>query len=82
MSMDYIRRTCGVLAKRGGRVRFSGNIGRTPLEGRIVGSAGGYLKVLFDGEIQRRLLHPTWEVEYLNLPDLTVTGSHLKKPAK
>jgi hypothetical protein len=64
MSMDHIRRTYGVPAKRGGRVRFSGNIGREPLVGTIIGSTGAWLCVRFDGEVHRRVLHPTWEIEY------------------
>lgn len=63
--MDYIRRTFGVPAKRGGRIRFSGNIGPEPLTGTIVGSQNGRLRVRFDGEYRTRLLHPTWEIIYL-----------------
>lgn len=69
MSMDYIRRSYGVPAKRGARVSFSGNIGRTPLIGTIIGSSGARLLVLFDGEANRRVLHPTWELEYLKTPN-------------
>lgn len=70
MSMDQIRRTYNVPAKRGGRIRFSGNIGRKPLVGTILGSDGVRLRVLFDGESIRRILHPTWEVEYLKTPNV------------
>ena len=70
MSMNQIRRTYNVPAKRGGRVLFSGNIGRKPLVGTILGSDGVRLRVPFDGESIRRVLHPTWEVEYLKTPNV------------
>lgn len=57
MSLEYIRKTYGVPAKRGGRIRYDGKIG-------VIASApGAYLRVSFGGKI--RTLHPTWCVEYL-----------------
>ena len=64
MSMEYIRKSYHVPAKRGMRVVFAGNIGPTPLHGTIIGSRNALLCVLVDGEIHRRLLHPTWELTY------------------
>lgn len=68
MSMEWIRRTYNVPAKRGGRIKFTGNIGREPLIGTISGSRNGYLRVTFDDEARTRTLHPTWEVEYFPCP--------------
>lgn len=57
--MGYIRETYKVPAKRGMRVRFNG------LNGRIVGSRGGYLRVRLDGSKRPLICHPTWEMVYL-----------------
>lgn len=65
MSLEYIRKTYGVSAKRKGEVRYSGEL--VPKLGTIVGSNGQYLRVRFVGEKHTRLLHPTWKVEYLTL---------------
>lgn len=62
MSMDYIRRTYKVPAKRGARVRV--NWGH-PAEGVITGAAGARLRIRLDGEKRSRTAHPTWCVEYL-----------------
>lgn len=69
MSMAYIRSYYRVPAKRGGRVRLGIGFG-----GRYAGRIGviasapdQYLRVrLDDGE--RLILHPTWEVDYLEAP--------------
>ena len=58
MSMDYIRKTYNVPAKRGGRIRFQGRAGV------IVGARDARLRARFDG-IGTVALHPTWEIEYL-----------------
>lgn len=63
MSMDYVRKTYGVPAKRGGRIRFTGDC--EPIEGTIL-SATHRLRVRFDGSKARVWLHPTWCVEYLD----------------
>jgi hypothetical protein len=64
MSMEYIRRTYNVPAKRGVRIRFRGT-----QEGVIVSSRNAYLLVRFKDEQGKPMplqnLHPTWEVEYL-----------------
>ena len=58
MSMEYIRKTYNVPAKRGGRIRFQGR------DGIIVGTRDARLRAHFDG-IGTVALHPTWEIEYL-----------------
>lgn len=66
MSMSYIRKHYGVPAKRGMRVRYTGDIGPAHV-GTIVGSRGAYLRVCFPtfmcGGVYS--FHPTWELEYL-----------------
>ena len=62
--LAYIRRTYGVPAKMGCRVRFTGSV--KPREGRITGAAFGRIRVRFDDIPWTSLsLHPTWEVTYL-----------------
>jgi hypothetical protein len=57
MSMEWVRSTYGVPAKRGGHILFDGEPG-------VIMSASHLLHVrMIDGE--RVLLHPTWRVEYL-----------------
>jgi hypothetical protein len=69
MSIQYIRDTYGVPAKRGGRIRFTGNDGSEypgeGIEGVIVGTRNARLRVRFDGSKRIESLHPTWMVEYL-----------------
>ena len=67
MSMDYIRRTYGVQAKRGARVEFSGRHDG-PVRGTIVAAKHGHLVVRFDGKSYTSRLHPTWLVRYLESP--------------
>jgi hypothetical protein len=62
VSMSYIRRTYGVPAKRGGRVRYTG--GGKPELGTIR-SAGAHLNVQPDGVQAVRPCHPRWKLEYL-----------------
>lgn len=64
MSMDYIRKTYGVPAKRGGTVRYTPPL-HDPRKGTIVGSRDAYLRVRLDGEKRTVFLHPTWCVEYV-----------------
>ena len=71
MSMDYIRRTYSVPARRGARIAYTGS----PLLGRalgtIVGSRGGYLRVKMDDGHPKSLItmHPTSCVEYIEPPN-------------
>lgn len=57
--MDYIRRTYGVPAKRGGRVEYAGKLGT------IKSASGAYLMILLDGEKIVKPYHPTYKLKYL-----------------
>ena len=65
MSMEYIRKTYGVPAKRGGEITFKKCQHVSPVRGCIVGSRGQYLRVRLAGHLQIVSLHPTWMIEYL-----------------
>lgn len=70
MTMDYIRRTYGVPAQRGGRVRYTDSKRRTH-EGTIISARNGRLRIRMDrGEYwtdAKRVaeFHPKWCLEYL-----------------
>ena len=68
MSMEYIRRTYGVPAKRGCRVIYTDAIG-IEWHGVITAARSGRLLVRLDDNLPssraRAKLHPTWQVEYL-----------------
>ncbi len=64
MSMDYIRKTYDVPAKRGMRVCADGD------NGVITGSSGTYLLIRLDGEKTSNRYHPTWFMQYLEAPDV------------
>lgn len=59
MSLEYIRETYGVPAKRGVIVIADG------VYGAITGSRMAYLKIRFNGEKKSRIYHPTWKIQYL-----------------
>lgn len=63
MTMEYIRKTYHVPAKRGGRVRYTG--GPTPIDGTITSASGPYIRVRLDDRKMTVRLHPTWEVQYI-----------------
>lgn len=63
MSMDYIRRTYGVPARRGDRIIYGGIT--APIAGTITMADGAYLRVRFDGWKKSVRLHPTWRITYL-----------------
>lgn len=63
MSMDYIKDTYRVPAKRGGRVEYTYGGSRF---GTITGADGARLRIRLDGEIASRVFHPTWELKYLD----------------
>lgn len=73
MSMDYIRHSYGVPAKRGGRVTWWATLGAQAV-GTIVGTRGHYLRVRFDGEKRARTLHPTWRIGYHETPNHPISG--------
>ena len=58
-AMEYIRKTYGVPAKRGGRVELRG------VSATIKSAQGGRLRILKDGEKHIVIVHPTWEIKYL-----------------
>ena len=59
MSFKYIKQQYQVPAKRGGRIKFKGQLGT------IIGSWMQYLKIRLDGKKRSGIYHPTWEIEYL-----------------
>lgn len=63
MSLPYIRDTYRVPARRGARIRYTGE--PKPHEGVIVGAQDAWIRVRFDGAKHIDSLHPTWEVAYL-----------------
>ena len=67
MSMDYIRRTYGVPARRGGRVQYTG--AKKSVQGTIVSARGHYLRVRWDESGQVQSMHPTWMLVYLETPN-------------
>jgi hypothetical protein len=76
MSMDYIRRTYRVPAKRGGRVEYNGE-GHSE-HGTITGADGHYLRVRLDGFRHAANFHPTWRMRYL---DSNVQSTHAGEKA-
>ncbi len=69
MSLKYISEFYGVPAKKGGRIIYTGR--GAPLEGKIRGSRNASLRVEFDNDPTNiRLLHPTWNVEYLESEEI------------
>lgn len=63
MSMEWIRKTYGVPAKRGGRVKYTGS--KVAEYGTIKSATGGRLNIQLDGWKFAVPFHPTWELEYL-----------------
>lgn len=62
-NMEYIRKTYGVPAKRGARVKYTG--GKEPCFGSVTSSDGCYLRIKMDDEKHTGLYHPTWKIEYI-----------------
>jgi hypothetical protein len=72
-ALAYIRRTYGVPARIGVRVRYTGDPSVRPMDGTIAGAKGQYLLVDMDpywpvegASPTLFILHPTWDVEYLD----------------
>ncbi|MFD4457675.1 hypothetical protein [Nocardia sp. NPDC058480] len=63
MSMKYVRDYYAVPAKRGGRVRYTGD--KEPQLGTITSARQGGLLIRLDGDKRSLPFHPTWELEYL-----------------
>lgn len=65
MSLDYIRKTYGVPAKRGGRVEYTDPAGRKVL-GTITSARDARLNIRMDGCTHAGgPFHPTWNLRYL-----------------
>ena len=67
MSMEYIRKTYGVPAKRGGIIKYTGSKNEVVLM-EIIGTKGHYLRCKMCKGVNsglKTLLHPAWEIEYL-----------------
>ena len=65
MSMAYIRGAYCVPAKRGGMIEFTDSNG-SKWRGRILSSRNSRLRVQLDGLKEVSILHPTWNVVYLD----------------
>lgn len=61
MSMEYIRRTYNVPAKRGGRVCYTHE---GVFYGTILSARGGLIRVRWDNDGRVSSMHPTWALEY------------------
>jgi hypothetical protein len=59
-NFDYVRKTYGVPAARGVRVRMEGR------SGVITSAQGAHINVRFDGSTNPVPCHPTWEMFYLD----------------
>lgn len=58
MSLEYIRKTYNVPAKRGAHVIANGE------PGVITGARGAYLRIRVEGRKKIGFYHPTWEMQY------------------
>ena len=65
MSIANIRKYYNVPAKVGGRVEYTGDRGKV-LAGKIVSTVRYYLRVRLDCNGRVIILHPTWEIRYLD----------------
>lgn len=63
MSMEQIRKTYGVPAKRGGRVEYTGY--GFPELGTIVSATGSELRIRLDNHKNMTYLHPKAKLRYL-----------------
>jgi hypothetical protein len=63
VSLEYIRRTYGVPAKRGAAVRFKPDSRDRAETGKVIGSKGALLRVRLEGHKRIALCHPTWAME-------------------
>ena len=69
MSLKYIRDAYGVPAKRGARIKFSGDPFKPDRRGIIVGASQQYVRVRMDDEKRIWTLHPTWKIEYIGVAE-------------
>jgi hypothetical protein len=63
MSLAYVRHHYGVPAYRGAPILYTG--GKTPRRGTVI-SADHRLRVRWDDDARRAILHPIWEIQYLS----------------
>jgi len=70
MNLQYISTAYNVPAKKGQRVRYTGDKGpnKPAREGVITGAKGAHLRIRMDGDSFSNIYHPTWEIEYLQEP--------------
>lgn len=64
--LEQIRQSRGVPAKRGMRIRYTGQSDGTERLGTIKSAKNGYLMIQLDGDKFAKPFHPTWKIEYLN----------------
>lgn len=64
MSLEYIRKTYKVPAKRGRLVVYHAQDG-DDIQGVIVGASGQYLRVRLGYNKHTSRFHPTWNLHYL-----------------
>jgi hypothetical protein len=77
MTLEYIRNTYGVPAKRGARVLVDWYPPEPARYGTITGSDGarhGRLRIRIDGETRSRKAHPIWRITYLP-PNVKLSGN-------
>lgn len=63
MSMQEIRDSYGVPAKRGAHIEFTDTNGHN-WQGVIRSARYGRIRVKFDGLKEVSILHPTWNIRY------------------
>lgn len=68
MSMAWVRKHYKVPAKRGMRVRYTGEGDDKPELGTIRSARGGHLQIQMDSSRFALPFHPTWKLEYLPEP--------------
>lgn len=77
MSLEYIRRTYGVPARRGVRVRYTDGAG-VIWNCTITSAKGPHLRVLVDDRVPgyrgRLILHPTDNLEYVQVATTPVSN--------
>ena len=76
MTMEYIRKSYGVPAKRGARVEYRGDVNHAPWQGTIVSADGHYLRIRRDGDTRTYPVpfHPQWGLTYL-VPNARLSGA-------
>lgn len=74
MTMEYIRKTYEVPAKRGVQVLVDWYPPEPARVGTVTGSKGARLRVRLDGDTRSRIAHPTWQITYLT-PNVELRGA-------